>query len=110
MALDRLKEFYTLAQLKQNQPQKPGGYEKSGASGGVMQMLAKIISDAEVMEGDLVMAEKSAQEDYVKFVGDATASIEADRGAIAEKEEQLAATEALKSETEEAQMANTAQD
>ena len=43
-----------------------------------MQMLAKIISDAEIMEQDLVMTEKNSQEDYVTFVGEATASIEAD--------------------------------
>eukprot|EP00747_Dinoflagellata_sp_TGD_P146199 gnl/TRDRNA2_/TRDRNA2_176665_c7_seq13.p1 gnl/TRDRNA2_/TRDRNA2_176665_c7~~gnl/TRDRNA2_/TRDRNA2_176665_c7_seq13.p1 ORF type:complete len:690 (+),score=275.16 gnl/TRDRNA2_/TRDRNA2_176665_c7_seq13:67-2136(+) len=113
MALDRLKEFYNKSDLlqvkKQAQPEKPGGYEKSGSAGGVMQMLAKIISDAEIMEQDLVMTEKNSQEDYVTFVSEATNSIEADRGAIAEKEEQLAQTEALKSENSEALMANGAE-
>merc|ERR1719326_104031 len=106
MALDKLKETYTFAQTQQRQPAKPGGYEKSAGGGGVMQMLAKIISDAEIMEQELVMTEKNAQEDYVKFVSEATNSIEADRSAIAEKEEQLASSEALLSENSEALMAN----
>merc|ERR1719191_2277116 len=69
-------------------------------------MIAKIITDADVAEQDFVMTENQAQTDYVAFVSDATASIEADRAAIAEKESLLAMAESDKSATEESQLAN----
>eukprot|EP00747_Dinoflagellata_sp_TGD_P140446 gnl/TRDRNA2_/TRDRNA2_176011_c0_seq43.p1 gnl/TRDRNA2_/TRDRNA2_176011_c0~~gnl/TRDRNA2_/TRDRNA2_176011_c0_seq43.p1 ORF type:complete len:686 (+),score=248.27 gnl/TRDRNA2_/TRDRNA2_176011_c0_seq43:68-2125(+) len=107
MALDRLKEFYGFVQVdKAAAPPRPGGFSKNKQSGGVMQMIAKIISDAEIAESDYVMSEKDGQAEYVSFVADSTASIEADRGAIAEKEALLAAAESEKSETDEAHLAN----
>eukprot|EP00747_Dinoflagellata_sp_TGD_P146182 gnl/TRDRNA2_/TRDRNA2_176665_c1_seq12.p1 gnl/TRDRNA2_/TRDRNA2_176665_c1~~gnl/TRDRNA2_/TRDRNA2_176665_c1_seq12.p1 ORF type:complete len:469 (-),score=194.76 gnl/TRDRNA2_/TRDRNA2_176665_c1_seq12:107-1318(-) len=108
MALDRLKEFYGFIQGSKQAPPppKPAGYEKSGSSGGVMQLIAKIISDAEIEEEDMVSAEKKAQADYISFVSDSTKSIEAARSSIASKEEQVAVTEADKSSTEESQLAN----
>merc|ERR1719331_2343687 len=70
-------------------------------------MIEKIITDAEVAEQDFVSTENESQTTYIGFVSDATASIEADRAAIAEKEAQLATAESDKSATEEAQLANT---
>merc|ERR1712100_543262 len=70
------------------------------------QLIAKIITDAEVEEGDMVFAEKNSQADYVSFVADTTKSIEADRNAIAGKEEQVAQAESEKSSTEESTMSN----
>jgi len=114
MAMDRLKKFYTpsagLLQAKAAPPPKPSAnaYEKSSSSGGVMQMLAKIIGDAEATEAELKLSEQHAQEDYAEFVSATTASIEADREAIAEKEGFSAKASADKSVTEEDQLANDA--
>jgi len=118
-ALARLKKFYapepepaepTLLQQPGQavapEPAKGKAYGKSAGAGGVVQLLMKIISDAEIEEKELEMGEQRAQESYATFVKDATASIEADRKAIEEKQAQVASTETEKSETEEAQMAN----
>lgn len=123
MALDRLKEFYTpgsaFAQIRSHQPvpgaavaappPKPGGYEKSAGAGGVMQLLAKIISEAEQEEKELELDENQAQKLYGRFVSETTASIEADRESIAEKEKQTAETSSSLSSTKESQLANDAQ-
>merc|ERR1719253_2533056 len=113
MAKDRLKEFYTpdaafvsVHQHVAPPPPKPAAYKKSDMSGGVMQLLAKIIADAESTEIEIKMGEQKSQEEYAAFVASATASIEADREAIAEAEEQKANAAGSKSETEEAQLAN----
>jgi len=124
MALNRLKEFYApksavLASVKVHTaegqvappPPKPSsiGYEKSGSSGGVLQMLNKIISDAEATETELKMTEQQAQQEYAAFVSATTASIEADRSSIIEKEKQVAGASSEKSYTEESQLANKAE-
>lgn len=123
MALDRLKDFYTpdaaFAQIHSHQPvpgaavaappPKPGGYEKSAGSGGVMQLLAKIISEAQQEEAELELDENQAQKLYGSFVAETTLSIEADRKSIAEKEKQTAETSSSLSSTKESQLANDAQ-
>merc|ERR1719272_2785938 len=73
-----------------------------------MQLLAKIVSEAEAEESTLRLTEQDEQKDYSEFVSATTASIEADRQAIEEKEEQKAQASGEKSETEEAQLANDA--
>jgi len=118
MALNRLKEFYApksavLASVNVHTaagppPPKPGGYEKSASSGGVLQMLSTIISDAEATETELKMTEQQAQEEYAAFVSATGASIEADRSSVLEKEKQVASGSSDKSYTEEAQLANEA--
>merc|ERR1719499_3014615 len=92
-------------------PPKPSrnGYEKSGGSGGVMQLLAKIISDAEIVEQELQASEQQMQADYSEFVKSATASIDADRTSIEQKTSHLAEAKGLKSETMENQLANDAE-
>jgi len=116
MAQKRLQEFYTpgakLVQIHSHAapPPKPSAkaYEKSANSGGVMQMMATIISDAESVEAELKITEQDEQKDYSEFVAETTASIEADRKAIESKEERTAQADGEKSETEEAQLANDA--
>jgi len=121
MASKRLKAFYEpKAELLQvrlhasaNPPPRPSGpeavgYKKSGSSGGVMQLLSMIIADAGRTVDELNADEQQSQADYSEFVSTSTASIEADREAIAEKEEQVASAKSEKSETEESQMANEA--
>jgi hypothetical protein len=118
MALERLKEFYTpkSASLSQQEPVGPPppkpsstGYEKSGGAGGVLQLISKIISDAEATEAELKMTEEQSQQEYAAFVDATGKSIEADRASISEKEKQVAETESEKSYTEEAQLANDAE-
>jgi len=118
MALDRMKEFYApkLVQIKGHQPvpgaaaapppPKPKAYEKSGGASGVLNLLQMVIEDAHREEVDLEADENKAQSMYGQFVGSATASIEADRATIAEKEKHVAETSADLSKTEETQLAN----
>jgi len=116
MAAARLKKFYApgLVQIHLHSqappPPKSSGnaYEKSENSGGVMQMLATIVSDAESEESVLKLTEQDSQKDYAEFTASTTASIEAARNSIAEKSEQSAEASGEKSETEEAQLANGA--
>ena len=114
MALDRMKKFYTpnaLVQIKAHgsvapPPPKPKAYEKSAGAGGVLQLLAQIISEAEQEGKVLVLNENDQQRIYSEFVASATASIEADRNTIAEKEKHTAESSGALSKTEESQLAN----
>jgi len=115
MALDRLKEFYgnkaSLVEVHAHNaaappPPKPKNYEKSGMSGGILQLIAEIIADAERTEAEIKAGEQRAQEEYGTFVQSTTESIEADRVAIEEAQKQSASAAGDKSETEEAQLAN----
>merc|ERR1712176_803287 len=84
-------------------------YSKSAGAGGVLQMLQRIITDTEMAEKEMIVSEKNAQEEFAQFVHDTTASIEANREAIADKESLKANADGEKSETEEAQLANDAE-
>jgi len=113
MAAARLKEFYAPKLVQVNvhmqaapPPPKPAAFEKQ--NGGVMQLLASIIGDAESEESVLKITEQDEQKDYAAFVSTTTASIEADRKAIEEKSEQQAQANGEKSETQESQLANDA--
>lgn len=87
-------------------PPTPAPYTKDGRGGGVLAMLDKIIQDATTEEQQMVADENDSQAAYGELVKETAASIEADRAAIAEKEEQSAATSAEISETEQAQLGN----
>jgi len=113
MAAARLKKFYTPGALVQIHahaapPPKPSAnaYEKGENAGGVMQMLATIVSDAQGVEAELEINEQNEQKNYAEFVASTTASIQADRDATVQKQEQSAQASGEKSETEEAQLAN----
>jgi len=117
MAQARLQEFYNKGALVQihlhvapppPKSSKTNAYANNENSGGVMQLLAKIVSDAASVESELTLTEQNEQKNYAEFTASTTASIEADRRAIAEKEERKAAADGEKSETEEAQLANDA--
>merc|ERR1719181_113089 len=114
MALKRLEAFYStqLVQVHAHAapPPKPSGpeavgYKKNGSSGGVMQLIGLIIADAGRTEDEMHASEQQMQNDYAGFVAATTASIQADREAIAEKEKQLANANGESSETGEAQLA-----
>jgi len=115
MALARLKKFYGFAQVHMhaNPPPLPSGpeavgYKKNGASTGVVGLLSMIIADAGRTDAEMQADEQQAQKDYADNVAATTASIEAGRAGITEREEQAAKAEGEKSETEEAQLGNQA--
>jgi len=113
-ALARLKIYYAMLQTQQPvpgatappPPARGNAYEKGAGAAGVLQVIQMVIEDATRTEQALDKDENEAQKRYAAIVNDLTASIEADRIAIEEKEQQVAATEVEKSETEESQLAN----
>jgi len=115
MAMARLKKFYTagvkLVDIHHHAPPPPkssvtDAYEINANSGGVMQLLSTIIADAESVEIELKLTEQNQQKNYAEFAQMTTDTIEADRNAISEKQEQLSTAQGELSETEEAQLAN----
>jgi hypothetical protein len=116
-ALKRLQEFYTPAQASLMQvhhdpraglaaePEKPKAYGKSESAGGALQMLMKVINDAEAEEAAAMASEQNSQENFATLVADTKNSIEADRESTEQKQEEVAKNEGLKAETEEAQLA-----
>jgi len=112
-ALDRLSEFYASKSFIQKKnaidppPPTPKGYSKSGGGGGVMQLIQKIISDAEIAEQTLLADEQSAQNSYSQFAADTTATMEANRASITEKTVLVEEHAATKSQTNEAISYNT---
>lgn len=115
-ALARMKEFYSSGFVQINShipgmadtaaPPTPAGHTKNSGAGGVLQLLASIISETEQAEAEAVLSEKNSQADYAELVQDTSASLAADLSAIAEKEQMLADSEGAKAETESAQLAN----
>jgi hypothetical protein len=101
-ALDRLKSFYNRESLlsvganaKKQEPGAPVApppaagkkYEESGMSGGVMQLLEKIIQDAEIADKEAVTAEQNSQEAYAEFVANTNAMLDDYQKSIASKTE-----------------------
>lgn len=116
MAYGKLKAFYASSSTSFVQDSAPGvasspepetqEYSRNDLGGSVMQLIAKIISDAEAEEAQLAVSESSAQKAYAEFVQDTSKGIETARKAIAEKEKQAAKAKSEKAETEEALLAN----
>mmetsp|Transcript_61572 Transcript_61572/g.199340 ORF Transcript_61572/g.199340 Transcript_61572/m.199340 type:complete len:261 (+) Transcript_61572:1424-2206(+) len=112
-ALKRLQSFYAFAQIRAHtqeeapgqavseKPSKPADYGKSAGAGGVLQLIAMIIKDAEAESADSNASEQHAQTNYAEMVTDATATIEAHRATRAEKSEQVAEAEADKATAEQ---------
>merc|ERR1711870_169573 len=101
-ALNVLAEFYGKKEAALLQKQEPVGpppppgfeaYKKNAASGGVMQMIEQIISDAKAMEAETIRAEEDAQKAYEDFVKETNNSIEAKSKDIVSKSESKAKAE-----------------
>jgi len=96
-ALQVLQAFYSKPEeLLQQGPPPPGGfkaYKKKYASGGVMAMLQKIMSEAAGMEKETLQAEQDSQAAYETFVKD-TNSV------ISEKQRQITDEVASKASNE----------
>merc|ERR1712151_1426768 len=89
-------------------PPPPAGFEtykNNGSSGGVMQLIEQIISDAKAMEAEAIRSEEDAQKAYEDFVKETNASIEAKSKDIVEKSEQKAKAESELVETKESKEA-----
>jgi chromosome segregation ATPase len=118
MAYGKLKAFYASSPPSPSfaQTGAPGvasspepetqEYSRNNMGGSVMQLIAKIITDAESEEAELATSEANAQKNYAEFVQDTSNSIDLARKAIAEKEKQAAKAKSEKAETEEALLAN----
>jgi len=114
-ALNVLQDFYgKKAALLQGRKQEPVGpppppgfeeYKKNAASGGVMDMIQQIISDAKAMEAEAIRSEEDAQKAYEDFVKETNASIEAKSKEIVNKSEEKAKAESDLVETKEAKEA-----
>jgi len=114
-ALSILQDFYgKKAMLLQGRKQEPVGpppppgfeeYKKNAASGGVMDMIQQIISDAKAMEAEAIRSEEDAQKAYEDFVKETNASIEAKSKEIVNKSEEKAKAESELVETKESKEA-----
>jgi len=113
-ALSVLQDFYGKAALIQQQRQEPAGpppppgfetYKKNAASGGVMDMIKQIISDAQAMEAEAIRSEEDAQKAYEDFVKETNASIETKSKEIVNKSEEKSKAEGELVETKESKEA-----
>jgi len=99
-ALKRLQAFYDTALIavhahgRQHQtpgakvaPRPPAGkdYKQAGGAEGVLQMLEKIIQDAETADQEAVQAEQASQKAYTELVANINASLDAAATSITEK-------------------------
>jgi len=84
-ALDRLKEFYALNQVKQTPPPQMS-YKKSAGSTGAVMMIEQIIKESADVESKALAAENEAQADYEQFMADSAASKEAAEKNIVNKQ------------------------
>lgn len=119
-ALARLKQFYQPALVQQKQepeeskpgqsvgppPPKAKEYSKSGGSGGVLQVLEKIISDCSSEEAALITEEEHSQKAYEAVVKDLNEGITANEEATTQKTQEVEAASGQKSETEGSLLAN----
>jgi len=113
-ALSVLQDFYGKAALIQRQKQEPAGpppppgfeaYKKNAASGGVMDMIKQIISDAKAMEAEAIRSEEDAQKAYEDFVKETNASIETKSKEIVNKSDEKSKAEGELVETKESKEA-----
>jgi len=100
-ALQRLRSFYApktgasfLAKGARRQepgapvaPPPPAGqaYSKSGGAGGVIQILEKIIQDAQLADQEAVKAEQASQEAYAEFVANTNSMLDSASQTMNEK-------------------------
>jgi len=114
-ALTVLQDFYgKKAAFMQQHKQEPAGpppppgfeaYKKNAASGGVMDMISQIISDAKAMEAEAIRSEEDAQKAYEDFVKETNASIETKSKEIINKSAEKAKAEDELVETKKAKEA-----
>lgn len=84
-ALDRLKAFYALNQVKQTPPTQ-ASYSKNAGSTGAVMMIEQIIKESADVEAKALAAENEAQASYEQFMADSTASKDAAQQNIVNKQ------------------------
>merc|ERR1740123_1301818 len=103
-ALERLAKFYDESLLQKNAKQTPPvpqmEYKKSAGSGGVMQMIEKLIQEAKELIADSKKEEQSAQAGYEATVADTNDSVAALQAEITSKTKAKVAATKEKRETE----------
>jgi len=87
-------------------PSKGKNFKKSGGAGAVIQLLMKVIENSEVEEKQLDMDEQNSQRLYAEYVQVTTASIEANRASVEQKQARRAEARSGKADTEGDQLAN----
>jgi hypothetical protein len=83
-ALDRLKSFYALNQVKQTPPTQ-GTYKKNASGSGAVMMIEMIIKESADVEAKALQAENEAQASYEAFMADSSASKDAAQRSIVNK-------------------------
>merc|ERR1719197_1278462 len=86
-ALKKLNKFYGFVQ--QTPPVAQMTYEKNAGAGGIMQMIEKLIKEAETMAADSLTAENEAQAAYETLVQDSINTLEALGSEVWEKKRAL---------------------
>merc|ERR1719420_1132121 len=84
-ALERLKAFYALNQVKQTPPPQ-ASYSKNAGSTGAVMMIEQIIKESADVEAKALAAENEAQASYEQFMADSSASKEAAEKNIVNKQ------------------------
>merc|ERR1719326_1687303 len=102
-ALDKLANYYDLLQTqaaaKQTPPVPQMEYSKSSGAEGVMQMIEKLIGEAQTMTKDAISAESDAQAAYEQTIADTNDSVAALTKEIATKTKNKAEAEKDKLQT-----------
>eukprot|EP00931_Biecheleriopsis_adriatica_P063429 TRINITY_DN38416_c0_g2_i1.p1 TRINITY_DN38416_c0_g2~~TRINITY_DN38416_c0_g2_i1.p1 ORF type:complete len:707 (+),score=249.06 TRINITY_DN38416_c0_g2_i1:75-2195(+) len=83
------------------EPAKSKDYQKSSGAGVVVQMLQKIIKEAELSAQTIELGEKRAEEVYARFVQEVGNSIEASKRAVFESKRQVAKVKSQKAKAAE---------
>jgi chromosome segregation ATPase len=103
-ALERLAKFYDESLLQKNTKQTPTvpqmEYKKSAGSGGVMQMIEKLVQEAKELIADSKKDEQSAQAGYESTVADTNDSVAALQAEITSKTKAKVAATKERRETE----------
>jgi len=104
-ALARLSKFYDESLLQKNAKQTPPvpqmEYKKKSGSGGVMQMIEKLIQEAKELIADSKKEEQSAQAGYEATVADTNDSVAALQAEVTSKTKAKVAATKEKRETDE---------
>jgi len=98
-ALKKLNKFYGFVQ--QTPPVAQMTYEKNSGSGGIMQMIEKLIKEAETMAADSLSAENEAQANYEVLVQDSIDTLKALGSEVWEKKRALTKTKSELGATEQ---------
>jgi len=99
-ALDKLANYYDLLHQKQTPPVAQGEYGKSAGAEGVMQMIEKLVGEAQTMTKDARKEEGEAQAAYEQFVADTNDSVANLQKEVTTKTKTKAKTEEQKMQTQ----------